>query len=721
MKHFKLLTLSMMVTSIIAGGVSQQGQARSLKKNPLMMSWNTPSQTPPFSKIKVEDYMPAITAQLQIARANINAIIANKAVPTFANTLDALEYASMDVERTLTLFYNLNGSETSAQMQAISLEMSPALTEFTNDVSLNEDLFAKIKAVYSLYYDESGKVRAASDLAKGTPALTMEQLSLLDKKYRSFVRSGANLNPTQKDRYRQISGELAELGLKFDQNVLAATNDFSVLITDVAELGGLPESALEAAKADAAEQGKQGYLFTLQMPSYIPVVTYADNRELREKLWFAMNSRCFAGDSIDNQANVLRIANLRLELARLLGYNTYADYVLEERMAQSVDKVQGLLTELLDKSLAKAKEDKATIEAYARTIGFQGEFQSWDWNYYGEKYKAEKYNLTDEMTRPYFKLENVENSLFLLAGKLYGLTFVENSDIPVYHKDVKAFDVMDKDGKMLAVLYIDYFPRATKRGGAWMSAFRDHYVKDGKEVLPIITLVCNFTKPTENQPSLLSFNEVTTALHEFGHGLHGMLAKGNYASVGGTNVYRDFVELPSQLMENWATEKEFLDLWAVHYQTGEKMPDELIQKIIDSKQYLAAYNNVRQISFGLNDMAWHSITEPVTMNVGEFERAATAKTQMFPVSAATAMSPTFAHVFSGGYEAGYYSYKWAETLEADAFEKFQKAGIFNREVADSFRKNILSAGGVEHPMTIYVRFAGAEPTTEPLLKKMGIN
>lgn len=708
MKHLKLLALSMMATTMIAGGGA--AEASSLKKNPLMTSWETPHQTPPFTMIKVEHYMPAITAQLAAARANVDAIVNSSAAPTFANTIEALEYASADLEQTLSVFFNLNGSETSPEMQAIALEMSPAITEFGNDISLNDKLFARVKAVY--------EQREKLDL-------TLEQRKLLEKRYTIFVRSGANLNAEQKKQYRAISGELAELGLKFDQNLLAATNNFSVLVTDPAELSGLPESAKAAAAADAlaagrVKAGEQGWLFTLHMPSYIPVVTYADNRDLREKLWRANNSRCFTGDSLDNQAAVLRISELRLQLARLLGYNTYADYVLEERMAQNVGKVNALMGELLDKTIDKARADKATIEEYARSQGFKGEFQLWDWNYYNEKYKSQMYNLTDEMTRPYFKLENVENALFMLAGKLYGLKFVENKEIPVYHKDVKAFEVMDTNGQLLAVLYMDYFPRTTKRGGAWMSSFRDHYVLKGKEVKPIVTIVCNFTKPTADEPSLLSFNEFTTALHEFGHGLHGMLAKGNYASVGGTNVYRDFVELPSQLMENWATEKEFLDLWAVHYKTGEKMPDELIQKIIDSKQYLAAYNNVRQLSFAMNDMAWHTITEPVTIGVGEFERQATAKAQIFPIITTSSMSPTFAHVFSGGYEAGYYSYKWAETLEADAFAKFKEAGIFNRDVANSFRKNILSAGGVEHPMTIYVRFAGAEPTTEPLLKKMGV-
>ena len=673
--------------------------------NPLLKKWDTPHGTPPFSEIKAEHFLPATEYLIGQSRSNIDDIAGNGAPATFENTIEALEYNDLELGRVLGVFYNLHASETNDTLQQIALEMSPMLTQYSNDISLNEALFGRVKEVYD---------------KRGGLDLTPEESMLLDKTYKNFVRNGANLSGEDKEKYRAISEQLSQLSLMFQQNLLKATNEFTMLLTDEADLAGLPESVREAAAHEAQAAGKEGYLFTLHMPSYRPFITYSDDRGLREKMWRAYSSKCFSDDELDNQDNIKQITALRLDIARLLGYDTFADFVLEERMAQSVGRVDSFLGELLEKSKEYAAAEVAMIRRYAGDQGFESEIMPWNWSYYTEKYKEEKYSLNDEMTRPYFKLENVEQAVFMLANRLYEITFAENKEIPIYNPDVHAYEVYDVNGEFLAVLYIDYFPRPGKNGGAWMNTFRDSYVKGGVETRPVVTLVCNFTKPTSSRPSLLSFDEVTTLLHEFGHGLHAILGKGKYPSLTGTAVYRDFVELPSQVMENWATEKEYLDLWAVHYETGEPMDGELIQKIIDSKNYLAAYANVRQLSFGMNDMAWHSITAPVTVPVVDFERLATAAAAVLPVVDGTCTSTSFSHIFAGGYAAGYYSYKWAELLEADAFSKFKKAGIFDRGVAGSFRENILGKGGSEHPMTLYIRFAGAEPTVEPLLEKMGL-
>lgn len=676
--------------------------------NPLLEpKWNTPHQTPPFSQIKVEHYIPAIKAQIAEAKQGINAIIRQRSVPTFENTIEALERNDEMLGRTLGVLFNLNSSTTTPELQSVIVEATPLLTEYSNDISLNPMLFDRIRQVWE---------------RRDQMQLTTEQARLLEEAYKDFARNGANLNEADKEKYRKITSELAELSVKFDQNELAATNAYELHVTDKSQLGGLPEGVIEAAAAEAKSRDKEGYVFTLHYPSYVPFMKYADNRDLREQMGRAKGSLCAKGDSVDNQAIVKRTAELRLELAKLLGYPTFADYALEERMAGSSEKVRAFLNELLEKTIAYAKKDAATIEIFARNNGFKGnKFMSWDFNYWNEKYVTKTYSVNDEMTRPYFKLEDAEQALFLLANKLYGIKFVENKKLPIYHPDVVAYDVMDKDGKFLAVLYCDYFPRASKNSGAWMNTFRGGYIKaNGEEVRPIVVLVNNFTKPTATKPSLLSFDEFTTMLHEFGHGLHGMFAKGNYASLTGTSVYRDFVELPSQIMENWACEKEYLDLFAKHYQTGEKMPAELIEKLIAAKNHMAAYNNVNQVRYAMNDMAWHSITEPINVSVQEFERAATEATQIMPIVDGIMMSPAFGHIFAGGYAAGYYSYKWAEVLEADAFSKFQKAGVLNPEIGDKFRSCILEPGGTEHPMTIYVRFAGAEPTIDPLIQKMGL-
>lgn len=687
------------------------------EQNPLLENvWKTPYGVPSFGEIELEDYRPAVEELIRQGRKEIDRIAGNPEDPTFENTIVALESNDERLGEVLSVFFNLNSAETNDQMQALAMELSPILTEYSNDVSLNEKLFGRIKSVYD---------------RQDRSVLTTEQKTLLEKKYESFVRSGANLSESEKEVYRKITAELSQLSLQFEQNLLAATNAFKLYLTDEADLSGLPESVREAAAAEARSAGEEefhtgGYLFTLHAPSFLPFMMYSDRRDLREQMYRAYNSKAF-GDQYDNQEILVKIVNERLKLANLMGYETYADYVLTNRMAEKKEKVNNLLEELLVKSKPYAQKEVASIQAYAASEGLEGELMPWDWHYYTEKYKAAHFDLTDEMTRPYFRLERVQDAMFMLAGKLYGLSFRENASIPVYHPDAKAFEVYDdpaQGGDLLAILYIDYFPRAGKRGGAWMTSYRDAYVKPatGEAVIPVISLVCNFTKPTETKPSLLSFQEAETLFHEFGHGLHGMIGKGSYASLTGTSVYRDFVELPSQIMENWMAKKEFLDLWATHYETGEKMPEELIRKIEETKKFLAAYANVRQLQFGIGDMAWHTITQPLgaDVNVPGFEQRATQRTQLLPVVDGTCFAPGFSHIFAGGYAAGYYSYKWAEVLEADAFNQFEKAGIFDREVARSFRKNILEPGGSEHPMTLFVRFAGQEPTVDPLLEKMGI-
>lgn len=677
--------------------------------NPLLKDFNTLHGTVPFSKIKLEHYIPAFEQGIREARADMEAVISNPDAPTFANTLEALENSGKLLDKVANIFFPLNSSETSDEMDQLANQIMPMIIAYSNDVSLNPELFKRVKTVY--------------ENEKDSPALSTEQRMLLTKAYKGFTRSGAGLDETDKEKYRAITTELSSLSLMFGQNVLAATNAFTLHIpaSDNAKVDYMPEFVKAAMAEDAAARGLDGWIVTLQQPSFGPFLKYSKERDLKEQVWRAYNSRCYTGDEYDNSDMIRRMTELKMQLANLLGYETFADYVLEERMAESRGNVNDFLKELLDSTHDWAVQDVNEIAVYSKTLpDAPAELMPWDFNYYEEKYKDEKYSLNEERVKPYLKLENVEKGTFLLAEKLFGLTFRENKDIDVYHPDVKAFEVFDGDGSFLAVLYMDYFPRASKRGGAWMTSFRDmSTTDDGKEIRPHVSLNFNFTKPTADAPALLTFYELTTVLHEFGHGLHGMFAKGRYESLTGTSVYRDFVELPSQIMENWATEKEFLDLFAVHYQTGEKMPEELVEKIVVSKNYLAAYSNVRQLSFGMNDMAWHTITAPVTEDVGKFEKRAIAKTQILPAIDGTCMSPGFTHIFSGGYSAGYYSYKWAEVLEADAFSLFKEKGIFDKEVADSFRKNILEKGGSEHPMSLYVKFRGHKPETKALIEKIG--
>lgn len=673
--------------------------------NPLLQPAATPYGLPPFDRIELRHYEPAFEQALAAARDEIKAITENPAAPTFDNTIAALERSGRLMDDILTIFFALHNAETSDEMDAIAERIQVKAVEYSNDIYLDPVLFERVRTVYD---------------NRASLCLDTEDAKLLEETYKSFVRGGAGLDEDAKRRYREITGELSSLSLRFEQNVLAATNDFTLDIPagDADKVSGMPDFVVESMAAEARSRGRDGWCVTLHAASYIPFMTYSPDRSMRKTLWRAYNTRGIGAH--DNRDIIIRMTALRLELAGLFGYPDYASYVLEERMAGSVATVEKFMDELLTATKSRADEEVATLTAYAAEQGLcEDALMPWDWSYVSEKYKSARYALSDEETKPYLELDNVRRGIFMLAEKLYGIRFTHNPDIPVYHPDVTAYEVHEADGRFTGVIYMDFFPRATKRGGAWMTNYRSMYTTpDGREIRPAVTLCGNFTKPTPTSPSLLTFREFETFLHEFGHCLHGLFAEGKYASLTGTSVYRDFVELPSQIMENWATEKDFLDMFAVHYVTGEKMPQALIDKIVAAKNYLAAYANVRQLSFGMTDMAWHTVKAPVTCSVEEFEHTAMQPTQVLPYIEGTAMSPSFTHIFGGGYAAGYYGYKWAEVLEADAFSLFEEKGIFSREVAGSFRRNILSRGGSEHPMTLYVRFRGHEPATKALIDKM---
>lgn len=679
---------------------------KQMNNNTLLLEFNTIHQTPPFDKIKEADFLPAFKQAIEEAKSDILAIVESKENPTFKNTILSLEYAGERLENISTIFFNINSAETNEEIQAIAREVSPLLTEYSNDIILNETLFSKVKTVH--------ETRKESNLDS-------EQLKLVEDTYKSFVRKGALLNGNDKDEYRKITKELSKLTLTFGENVLAETNGFKLHITDEKKLAGLPQAIISAAAEVAKSEEKKGWIFTLQYPSYVPFMKFADDRELRKQMFIAYSSRGNSNNKHDNKEIVTSLVNLRLKKAQLLGYENHAQYVLEERMATTPQKVNDFLRELLERSYTFAEEEVAEVEAYAKANGLTGGIQKWDFQYYSEKVKTEKFNFTEEMTKPYFQLEKVEQGIFNLANTLYGISFKENKDIPVYNPEAKAFEVFDENGKYLAVLFVDFFPRSgRKQGGAWMTNYGEQYIKDGKDIRPLISLVCNFSRPTENTPSLLTYNEVRTFLHEFGHGLHGMLSKTTYKSQSGTNVYRDFVELPSQILENWGTEKEWLKLVGNHYETGETIPDDLVDKIMQSANFQSGYQSVRQLSFGLSDMAWHSITSPFNGSVTKFENEVMAQTELFPTVEGTCFSSAFSHIFAGGYAAGYYGYKWAEVLDADAFSLFKQNGIFDKTTAASFRDNILSKGGTKHPMDLYIAFRGQEPTIDALLKRSGL-
>ncbi|MEO9869478.1 M3 family metallopeptidase [Ekhidna sp.] len=677
--------------------------------NPLLSAFETPFELPPFDKISNNHYLEAIEQALKEAKNEIDIIIKNEEDPTFHNVIEQLEQSGEKLQRNASILFNLNSAETNDEIQKITQDISPKLSAFDSEVKQNDQLFNKVKQVY--------EKRDSLDLSD-------EQQKLLHETYFDFVRRGVELEGDKKARFKEISIELSKLSLSFSEHVLSETNEYELVISDENDLSGLPSDVKERASDLAEKKGKENaWMFTLQAPSYIPFMEYADNRSLREKMYRAYMCKCLKGDANDNQELVLKTIRLKAELASLLGYASFADYILEQRMAESPNKVIDFLNDLLSKSLPKAKEEVEEIKQFIKAQGNDMELQRWDWAYYSEKLRKEKYELDDELVKPYFKLENVIDGVFETAEKLYGISFRENQGLPVYHDEVKAYEVLGESGEVVSIFYADFFPREGKRGGAWMTSYRSEKYREGERVIPHVSIVCNFTPSSSNHPSLLKFNEVETLFHEFGHALHGMLADTKYQSLSGTSVYWDFVELPSQIMENWCYEKECLNLFAKHYETGELIPADLVDRIRRSSTFHEAYATVRQLSFGLLDMEWHSLSQKeadVISSVPDFEDEAFAATELFPKVDNTNMSVQFSHIFAGGYAGGYYSYKWAEVLDADAFSVFQQNGVFDKTTADSFKKNILSQGGTAHPMELYKRFRGQEPTSEALLKRAGL-
>ncbi|MCR9252158.1 MAG: M3 family metallopeptidase [bacterium] len=678
-------------------------------QNPLLETFNTPFDTPPFEKFKPEHYLPAIKEAIAMSRKQTEEIINNPEAPSFENTIVAMDKGGEKLGVIAHVLFNLNSAETSDEIQAAARDASPLLSEYSNEVWQNLDLFDRVKKVYA---------------SKDELDLDVEQKMLLEKTYKSFIRNGANLNEADQERFKEISMELAQLTLQFGENVLAETNDYEMVIENENDLSGLPDMIKAQAAETAKAKGQEGkWIFTLQAPSYIPFMENADNRSLREELYRAYMSKANKGDERDNKETIKKIVSLRTEMAKLLGYASFAHYVLEERMASTPDTVLDFLKDLLNKAKPKAEEEVAELKEFVKESGDDIDLQRWDWAYYSEKLKKKKYNIDDELLRPYFKLENVLNGVFLTAEKLYDITFKKLDNVPVYHPEVEAYEVLDASGNHVSVFYADFHPREGKRGGAWMTSYRDQEVRDGNDIRPLVSIVCNFTPSTPDNPSLLTFNEVLTLFHEFGHALHGMLANSKYSSLSGTSVYWDFVELPSQIFENWCYEKECLDLFAEHYETGEKIPQEYIDKIKASSTYHEAYATVRQLSFGFLDMTWfnQSLEEAQSMDdLSKFEEDAMAPTELFPKVPGTMMSTQFSHIFAGGYGAGYYSYKWAEVLDADAFSLFKEKGIFDKETATSFKENVLSKGGSEHPMELYKKFRGREPKVDALLERAGL-
>ncbi len=675
------------------------------EENPFLVPYGTPHGTTPFNRIRVEHYKPAILEGITRHQAEIDEIANNLAKATFQNTIVALEHSGRLLDDVTEVFFNLLEAEGNDEMQAVAREMTPVLSEHSHNIHLNEKLFARVKAVYEQEKNQ----------------LDGEDLMLLQNTYTGFVRSGSDLKGEARDTYRALTTELSRLTVAFAQNHLKETNTYMMTVTDRSRLNGLPESALEAAALTAKEKGVDGWVFTLQVPSYVPLMTYCDDRGLRERLYMAYQTQCAHENEHNNESIVKQIVNIRMKIAQLLGYKTYADYVLGRRMAENCDNVYRLLHQLIDAYRPTALKERSEVRRLAtKTEGKGFKLMPWDWSYYSEKLKNKKYNLDTEMLRPYLELSKVKEGVFGLATRLYGISFRENRDIPVYHPDATAYEVFDNDGRYLAVLYVDFHPRETKQAGAWMTSFKSQWKADGEDSRPHISIVMNLTKPTADKPALLTLSEVETFLHEFGHALHGIFADTTYASMSGTSVYRDFVELPSQIMENFAIEKDFLHTFAYHYQTGEPLPEAMVKNIVNASNFNAAYACLRQVSFGLLDMAWYTLEEEFDGDVKEFEKEAWKEAQVLPSVKDTCMSVQFSHIMDGGYGAGYYSYKWAEVLDADAFSLFKEKGIFNTEVADSFRKNILSKGGTVHPMTLYKRFRGQEPTIDALLRRNGI-
>jgi oligopeptidase A len=669
--------------------------------NPLLQDF----QYAPFSNIKNEHFKPAIQESIEMAKAEINAIANSAEEPTFENTIEALDFAGRQLDLVTSIFFNLNAAETNEGIQKIAQEVSPLLSEFRNDVILNRELFQRVKKVFNN--------RHQLDLSE-------EQKTLLDKKYKSFARNGANLSEEKQQELREIDKQLSTLSLKFGENVLAETNRFELQINEEEDLKGLPQAVIDEAREVASSKKKEGWIFTLEYPSYLPFMKYAKNRDLRKKMALAFGSKGFHGDELDNRENVLNITSLRHKRANLLGYSTHAAFILEERMAESPEKVEAFLSDLLEKAKPAARKEYDELEKFAKELDGINRLEKWDAAYYSEKLKQKLFDLDDEKLKPYFPLEQVIEGVFTISKKLYDLNFEQIRDIDVYHPDVTTYKVTDGTGKDVALFYADFHPRPGKRDGAWMTVYRPQQVRKGNNERPHISIVCNFTKPSKNTPSLLTFNEVTTLFHEFGHALHGMMANTTYPGLSGTSVYWDFVELPSQVLENWCYEQEALELFAKHYETGEVIPQELIKKIKDASNFQEGMATVRQISFGMLDMSWHGIDPSNIKDVKAHEDEAFEPTRLFPNVKENCMSTAFSHIFQGGYSAGYYSYKWAEVLDADTFEYFKEEGIFNSEVAAKFKEQVLSRGGTEHPMILYKKFRGKEPQPEALLRRAGL-
>lgn len=672
--------------------------------NPFLRESSAPFGAPEFDKIKTEHYLPAFEAGVAEGKAEIDAIVANQDEPTFENTIEAMEYAGQTLNKVAGIFFNLMEAHTNDEMQAIAEQVSPMLTEFSMYTSLNAPLFEKVKTVYE---------------KKDSLNLAQDQMKLLEDTYKGFVRGGANLSEGDKAVYSKLSEELSLATLQFSKNVLDATNAYTLHITDSTDLAGLPSYVVAMGAETAKEKELEGWAFTLAYPSFGPFMKYCENRELRRQMWTAYNTRAVGGE-FDNTEIVKKIVDLKMQKVKLLGYQTYADYALETRMAKDRETVTEFINSLLVPSIPFAKKDVADVQAYAKANGFTEKLMPWDFSFWSERLQKEKYSLNEELLKPYFQLENCIDAVFGLATRLYGITFHELDNMPVYQEDVKVYEVKDADGSHLALLYADFFPRASKRGGAWMTEFRGQSIKDGVEYRPFINIVMNFTKPTADAPSLITHSELTTFLHEFGHALHGILAQGRYPSLTGTGVSRDFVELPSQIMENWAYEPEYLNTFAKHYQTGESIPMELIDKIVAAKNFQAGYAQVRQLHFGLIDMAWHTLDTLPSESTIEFEQKVLAPYAVIPSVPGCGSSNSFSHIFAGGYSAGYYSYKWAEVLEADAFSLFKEKGIFNTEVSGAFRKELLEKGGMEDEAVIYRNFRGHDPQPEALMEKLGL-
>ena len=670
--------------------------------NPLLKDYNTVFETVPFSDIKEEHFLPALKEAVKEAKAEVDAITNQTEDADFSNTIEALEASGERVSKIAEVFFNLNSAETNEEIQKIARDFSPILTEYGNDILLNQALFNRVNKVYQ---------------QKSQLNLNAEGQMLLDKTYKGFIRNGAALSDDDKLKLRELDKELGQLSLQFGENVLAATNAFEMVLEEN-QLGGLPQDVKDAAAEEAEQREMVGkYVFTLQYPSYIPFVTYSTERALREKMVRAFGKRAFA-DEHDNQEIVLKIAQLRNQRAKLLGFNSHADFILQERMAKSPEGVFSFLDKIKEVAVPAAEQDIEALKRFASKDGIS-DFKRWDMSYYSEKLKKERYEIDDELLKPYFKLQNVISGAFQVARKLYGISFKERTDIQKYHEDVTTYEVLDENGAHLAVFYADFFPRKGKRNGAWMTSYRSQKLVNGVDIRPHISIVCNFTKPTKTRPSLLTFQEVTTLFHEFGHALHGIMAKGTYASLSGTNVYWDFVELPSQLMENWCYEKECLDLFATHFETGEKIPAEVVERLKKSAQFMEGYATARQIGLGLLDMNWHIDKSYTNVDVPQVEAEAMASTEVLPKVEGSNTSTSFSHIFQGGYSAGYYSYKWAEVLDADAFEFFKERGIFNEEVASRFRR-LLEAGGTCHPSEVYREFRGKDPDPEALLRRAGL-